>query len=148
MAYFIFLKNLDNVYGTISRIAENESDLNNLNIVKTDYKIIENSQANFDLVKYGTKYPSKYNNDNIIFEDAISIFNTKKELQDSINFFKQQIKQFLDNNPNHSLFTRWNDYYNQLNNLNLNNITYPLNISLEQYLKDQGQNSLSPLQLP
>jgi len=69
-------------------------------------------------------------------------------LQDSINFFKQQIKQFLDNNPNHSLFTRWNDYYNQLNNLNLNNITYPLNISLEQYLKDQGQNSLSPLQLP
>jgi hypothetical protein len=148
MVYFIFLKNLDNVYGTISRIAENESDLNNLNIVKTDYKIIENSQANFDLVKYGTKYPSKYNNDNIIFEDAISIFNTKKELQDSINFFKQQIKQFLDNNSNHSLFTRWSDYYNQLNNLNLNNITYPLNISLEQYLKDQGQNSLSPLQLP
>jgi len=148
MAYFIFLKDLDNIYGTISRIAENESDLNNLNIIKTDYKIIENSQTNFDLVKYGTKYPSKYNNDNIIFEDAISIFNTKKELQDSINFFKQQIKQFLDNNPNHSLFTRWNDYYNQLNNLNLNNITYPLNISLEQYLKDQGQTSLSTLQLP
>jgi len=148
MAYFIFLKDLDNIYGTISRIAENESDLNNLNIIKTDYKIIENSQTNFDLVKYGTKYPSKYNNDNIIFEDAISIFNTKKELQDSINFFKQQIKQFLDNNPNHSLFNRWNDYYNQLNNLNLNNITYPLNISLEQYLKDQGQTSLSTLQLP
>jgi len=148
MSYFIFLKNLDNVYGTISRIAENESDLNSLNIEKTHYKIIETSQSNFDLIKYGNKYPSKYNNDDIIFEDVVSIFNTKKELQDSIYFFKQHIKKFLDNNPNHSLFNRWSNYYNQLNNLNLNNITYPLNISLEQYFKDQGQNSLSPLQLP
>ena len=73
MAYFIFLKDLDNIYGTISRIAENESDLNNLNIIKTDYKIIENSQTNFDLVKYGTKYPSKYNNDNIIIISHIQL---------------------------------------------------------------------------
>lgn len=148
MAYFIFLKDLNNIYGTISRIAENEYDLNNLNIEKTDYKIIEDSQSNFDLVKYGTKYPSKYTNNTIVFEDTTSIFNTKKELQDYIFFYKQQIKQFLNNNQNNKAYDLWNNYYNQLSNLNLNNITYPLNISLEQYLKNQGQTSLNPLQLP
>ena len=51
MVYFIFGKNLDNIEGTIYRIAENQSDLNNLNILQSDYKIIEDSQSNFNLVK-------------------------------------------------------------------------------------------------
>jgi hypothetical protein len=32
MSFFIFLNNLDNVEGTLYSIAENQSDLNNLNI--------------------------------------------------------------------------------------------------------------------
>jgi hypothetical protein len=40
------------------------------------------------------------------------------------------------------------NYYTQLNNLNLDNITYPLNKSLEQYLSDLGQPSYNILQLP
>jgi hypothetical protein len=36
----------------------------------------------------------------------------------------------------------------QLNNLNLDSITYPLNKSLEQYFNDLGQPSLNPLQIP
>jgi hypothetical protein len=36
----------------------------------------------------------------------------------------------------------------QLNNLNLDSITYPLNKSLEQYFSDLGQTSLNPLQIP
>jgi hypothetical protein len=55
---------------------------------------------------------------------------------------------FTNNNPNHSLLNRWNDYYNQVNSLNLDSITYPLNKSLEQYFKDQNQISLNTLQLP
>ena len=145
MAYFIFLKNLDNVYGTLSRIAENQSDLTNLNIIESGYKIIEDSQSNFDSVKYGFKYANEYNNNTIIFEDAVSVFNNKEILQNYINIFKIQIKEFLDVNSNHPLFTLWNNYYNQLNNLNLNNITYPLNSSLEQYFKDQNLTSLNPL---
>ena len=61
---------------------------------------------------------------------------------------KKQIKQFIEYNPNHSLFTLWNNYYNQLDSLNLDNITYPLNKSLEQYFSDLGQPSLNILQLP
>ena len=148
MSYFIFLNNLDNVEGAFYRIAENEYDLNNLNIEKSIYKIIEDSQSNFDLVKYGNKYPSKYNNSTITFIDTSSSFLKKEELQNYINNVKNQIKQFTDNNLNHPLYNQWNGYYNQLNNLNLNSIIYPLNKSLEQYLKDQNQTSLSPLQIP
>lgn len=148
MAFFIFSNNSDNIDNTIVKIAETQSDLNNLNITPSVYKIIEDSQSNFNLVKFGNKYPEKYNNNIITYIDQTISFNSKNELQNYINNFKQRIKQFTDNNPNHPLFSRWNDYYNQLNNLNLDNISYPLNKSLEQYFNDLGQTSLNPLQLP
>jgi len=148
MAYFIFTKNLDDVEGTIYRIAENQSDLNNLNIIQSNYKIIEDSQLNFDSVKYGNKTAIKYNDNIISYVDCINLFTEKKQLQNFINNFKNSIKQFTDNNKNHPLFNRWNDYGNQLDSLNLDSITYPLNKSLQQYFKDQNQISLSTLQLP
>jgi len=148
MSYFIFLKNLDNVEGTIYKIAENQSDVNNLNINQPDYKIIEDSQENFNLVKLGTKFPDKYNNNIITYVNSTISFTNKEQLQNYVNNLKKQIKQFIDNNPNHSLFSRWNSYYNQLNNLNLDSITYPLNKSLEQYFNDLGQPSLNTLQIP
>jgi hypothetical protein len=147
MSYFIFVPNLENIDGALYRIAENQIDLNNLNILQSNYKIIEDSQSNFDLVKYGNKNV-KYNNNILTYTDNIVSFKSREELQGYITFFKKNIKQFIDNNPNHTLFSRWNDYYNQLNTLNLNNITYPLNKSLEEYFKDQGQPSLSTLQIP
>jgi hypothetical protein len=148
MAYFIFQKNLDNIQATLCKIAENESDLNNLNIIQSDYKIIEDSQSNFNSVKFGNKFIDKYNNNTITYVDGIISFGKKNDLQNYINNIKQSVKQFTDNNPNHQLFSRWNDYYTQLSNLNLDSITYPLNKSLEQYFNDLGQPSLNILQLP
>jgi hypothetical protein len=147
MSYFIFLKNLDNVDGTIVKIAENQSDLNNLNINQSDYKIIQDSQENFNSVKLNVTYPLKYNGDIIIF-DTLQHLYTKNSLQEEVYNFKIKIKEFINNNPNHSLVSRWNDYYNQLNNLNLDNINYPLTTSLTQYLDNQGQPSYNILQLP
>jgi hypothetical protein len=150
MAYFVFGKNLDNINNTIYRIAENESDLNNLNIMQSDYKIIEDSQSNFNLVKFMNKFPEKYVSNTITYIDQIPTiaFPSKKELQEYVNNIKENIKQFTNNNPNHSLFDRWNNYYSQLNTLNLDTISYPLNKSLEQYFNDLAQTSLSPLQIP
>ena len=148
MSYFIFSKNFNNVEGIIYRIAENQSDFNNLNIDASFYKVIESSQENFESVKYGLKYVSKYIDDSIYFLDQSVVFKNKEELFDYVDNVKKQIKQFTDNNLNHSLYNRWNDYYNQLNNLNLDSITYPLNKSLEQYFNDLGQPSLNILQLP
>jgi len=147
MSYFIFLKNLDNLDGTICKIAENQSDLNNLNIIQTDYKIIQDSQENFDSVKLNVKYPLKYNGDVITFNTIQNLF-LKNDLEQEVNNFKIEIKKFTNNNPNHPLFNRWNNYYNQLNTLNLDNINYPLTMSLTQYFKDLGQPSYNILQLP
>jgi hypothetical protein len=147
MSYFIFSNNSDGVEGTLYRIAENESDLNNSHIDKTSYKIIEDSQENFEAVKYNLKNVVKYNDNNIIYSD-VSNSHTKNDLINYVNSFKSSIQAFLKFNEKHSLFNLWNDYYNQLNSLNLDSITYPLNKSLEQYFKDLGQPSLHPLQLP
>jgi hypothetical protein len=148
MAYFIFLKNLDNVSGTICKIAENQSDLNNLNITQSDYKIIENSESNFNLVKLGNKHIDKYNNNDIIYSDQSNSFENKNNLQCHVDNLKKQIKEFTDSNKNHPLYDRWNNYYNQLKDLNLDSITYPFNTSLEQYFNDLGQPSLNILHLP
>lgn len=147
MSYFIFLKNLDNLDGTICKIAENQSDLNNLNIIQSDYKIIQDSQENFNSVKLNVKYPLKYNDNVITFDTVINLFR-KNQLEQEVNSYKIQIKQFITYNPNHPLFSRWNNYYNQLNNLNLDNINYPLTMSLTQYFNDLGQPSYNILQLP
>jgi len=148
MAYFIFLKNLNNINGTFCKFSENIDDLNKLNIMQSDYKIIEDSESNFNLVKFGNKIPLKYNDNTIVYEEQNGTLETKDSAQKYVTNYKELIKNFLDNNPNHPLFNRWNDYYNQLNNLNLNSITFPLNKSLEQYFKDLGQTSLHPLQIP
>lgn len=147
MSYFIFSPNLDNVDGTLYRIAENQNDLDNLNILEDNYKIIEDTQSNFDFIKYGNKL-AKYNNNLIIYTDQTISFKNKEQLQQYVISFKNDIKQFTDNNPNHPLFSRWNDYNNQLSIIDFDSITYPLNKSLEQYFKDQTQTSLNPLQLP
>jgi hypothetical protein len=164
MSYFIFLKNLENIENTCYRIAENQYDLNNLNINQEDYKIIEETELNFNLVKYGNKIPIKYINNVINFSiietnfkdqivtnvnnEQIVIKTAKQFLKEYIENFKKNIKQFLDNNKNHSLYNRWDNYYNQLNNFNLDSIDYPLNKSLEQYFKDLGQPSYNILQIP
>jgi hypothetical protein len=148
MSYFIFLPNLNNVEGTLYRIAENESDLNNLNINKVDYKIIEDNQLNFDNVKYGLKYVENYINDIITYKDNITIFEKKEVLDSCVKKFKKQIKNFTDSNKSHALFNKWENYYIQLSSLDLDTITYPLNKSLEQYFKDLGQPSLNILQIP
>jgi hypothetical protein len=147
MSFFIFTKDLDNIEDTIYKIAENQSDLNNLNISTYLYKIIEDSQENFEATKYGIKQPVKYNG-NVISYSSVPVSYTQVELSGYVNNFKNNINLFLNNNPNHPLFNTWKNYYNQLNSLNLNSISYPLNMSLEQYFKDQSLTSLNPLQLP
>jgi hypothetical protein len=147
MAYFIFLKNSGGINAGIYRIAEDQSYLNKININQNDYTIIQDSESNFLDVKYGKKVPLTYSNNIITYSDSTWRFS-KVSLQDYINNFKNLIKQFTSINPNHPLYNQWNDYYNQLNNLNLDTITFPLEKSLEQYFNDLGQPSLNPLQVP
>ena len=148
MAYFVFIKNCENLPEVLYRIAENESDLNNLNIIQSDYKIIEDSQDNFNSVKLNNKTVSHYLNNTIYYQESINYFADKIPLTNHVEETKQQVLQFLNNNKTHPSYTLWNNYYNQLNNLNLDTITYPLTKSLPQYFNDLGQLSLNTLQIP
>jgi hypothetical protein len=85
MSYFIFLKNSKDLPGTLYRIAENEEALNNLNIVKSDYKIIEDTFENFENVKYGLKYVLKHNDNTIIYSENSLTFDQKEQLQSNID---------------------------------------------------------------
>jgi hypothetical protein len=147
MAYFIFSKNLNDVYGTLCFIVENENNLNNLNINKQDYHIIEVSGENFNSVKLGDKYIERYNGDTITYLDAIQNFD-KNSLKNYIENYRKQIIDFLSLNKNHPDFNKWNSYLNQLLDFQWATFNYPLNKSLEKHFNDLGQPSLHPLQLP
>jgi hypothetical protein len=151
MAYYIFLKNSDNLEGTLCKIAENQSDLNNLNIDQDNYKIIENNSQNFDDIKTSDVIALKYNSNSITFTNIENSFK-RTDLNTYINNTLKVIKQFLDNNKNHPLFEKWFNYYTLLSNLNVSTIipdeNIPLSTSLEKYLKNQGLTYLNTLQLP
>jgi len=157
MAYFIFSKNSDDIEGTLSKIAENKSDLDNYNITQSDYKIIEDSQENFNLVKLNLKIASKYNGNTIVYLDIdpdisdknnIIFFKDSILLKEYINGLKKLIKNFLDSNKNHSLYNKWNDYYSQLSNLDISTIQFPMKKTLEQHFQDLNLPSLNTLQIP
>jgi len=147
MTYFIF-NPIENITGTLFKIAENQNDLNNLNIILSNYKIIEDSQENFDSVKYGTKTAISYSGNTILYVDTNVTFQNYNSLFSSIVNAKQAIKNFLDNNKTSVSYNLWNDYYSQLSSFNVNSLSYPFNKSLEQYFKEQGLISLNTLQLP
>lgn len=161
MAYFIFLSDCENIEGTIYRIAENQSDLNSLNIVQNNYKIIEDSQENFNFVKLNIKQPVSYSGNiityvdesyswNLSYEDIQQNLGYSSNLKIYVNNCINSISCFLnvDSNKNNLNYNKWNNYKNQLSSLDLKSITYPLNKSLEQYFNDLGQPSLNILQLP
>jgi hypothetical protein len=147
MAYFIFNKYLENQEGSLYRIAENLTDKNNLNIIENDYKIIEDTQEKFLEVKFGKIIVEKYSN-NTIFYKELSWNLSKIQFSLHIEQYKKLIQDFLNNNFNHIYFQKWNTYLNQLNNLNLDNIIFPQQKSIEKYFDDLGQPSLNILQLP
>ena len=157
VAYIILIKNTVDNKAYLYSIAKDKNDLDCLNIIKSDYTIIEESEKNFNDIKNGTKYPVTYNNGVISYEDVTPYFHNKEALQNYIEKFKIKIKIFTDNDLNkiNLCFNMWNNYYNQLNDLSVelnkpefNAIQFPLEKSLEQYFDDLGKTSLNPLQLP
>lgn len=159
MAFFIFLNNSENKVNSLYKIAENEDDLNNLNIRKSDYKIIEVNQETFNDVKFLKKKIINYDGNivnlediSISFKDIIKdgqiIVTAKTQINQYILNVKKQLNVFLESNKNHSFYNRLNNYLNQIDNLDTNNINFPLNNSLEQYFKDSGQELFNPLQIP
>jgi hypothetical protein len=148
MAFFIFIKDQENVVGTFYKAAETQFELDNFNIIPSSYKIIQDSDINFNFFKLSQKIPTSYSKDIITYIDLNYQFEKQENLDKYINNFKLKIKDFLNNNPENPLFNKWNDYLTELNNIDTSTISYPLNMSFEQYLNNQGKLALNPLQVP
>jgi hypothetical protein len=151
MAYFLFQKNLDNLEGTICKIAETLGDLDNLLINKNDYKIIEDNEVNFDKIKLNLLNIIKYNGNQITYfennPESVGFWRLSY-LQNTVENYKKIIKNFTEINPNHPGFNQWNNYYNQINSLDLNSFTFPTTYNLEQYFKNNNKPYFSILQIP
>jgi hypothetical protein len=147
MAYFIYNKFSEKC---IYKIAENDSDLNSLNIPQEDYLIVTVNQNDFDSVRLNNKYVLNYNG-SVQLQDLNNYFN-RTFLTQTINSNIKVISFFLEAQPQSVVFQKWLNYSNLLKNLDVNTIIPTLNgvleISLEQYLQNQGQTSLNILQIP
>lgn len=135
-----------NKHNDIYAIADDENYLNNLNIMKSDYNIFSISNEDFNFVRLNQKSIS-FVNGAIVYENQVNNYN-KERLALYINQFLIKIGYFLKSNPNHLFFQLWKNYDTLLRSLNLDNIQYPLNKSLEEYLEQNGSTALNPLQVP
>jgi hypothetical protein len=145
MAYFIFSNN--DIDLNLYKIAENDSDLNSLNINLASYKIITVSEENFLSVKFSRKQATR-NGDSVSYTDTPIINYEASQMPASIKYLKSIIQIFLDNNATHSQFAKWKNYYNQLSSLDVDTLPNPLTVSIEEYFANNNLISLSPLQLP
>ena len=151
MAYFIFAPNQPDTTGVLYRIASNDFDLNNLNIDKSLYNIITDTDANFQDVQLGKKNIISYTSNNIINYEQVtsgSGYKTSDQLKSYIQIYSNLINDFINNNPSNPLLSTWVSYKTQLLNTDVKAITYPMTTNLEQYYKDNNLPVLSPLQLP
>ena len=157
MAYLIFDKHKENEVGSLISIAENENDRDNLNTFLETVKVITIDEETFQDIKLSNKIVMSYSGDNVTYKDInilgdqgnwMNGFFNKERLKGYIDKVTERINMFLKNNENHIDYSKWNSYKSQLEDLNLDNITYPLNKSLEQHFLDNSQTVLNPLQIP
>jgi hypothetical protein len=84
---------------------------------------------------------------NVATSEARDLLKTDSLLSNECEYI-YSLTLFTKNNPNHPYFTLFNNYLNQVKNFNLDDLTFPLRISLEQYFQNLGQPSFNPLQIP
>jgi hypothetical protein len=115
-------------------------------------KTLTDDQANNAL---NEKKDLKLNGDTIVESDVdIADYNTTAEKsRDILEFWIKnsiiRITHFLTSNGNHSDFSEWQNVKNQLEAIDLSGVTFPTNVSPQEWFSSQsGHSSKKMLQLP
>ena len=151
MAKFIFNKNSENQIGQLCHIAQDQDFINaNKNFNEINYNIVDVTIEEFNDVKNGKKEVVSYMGSTVTFKtkgevdelgtppnapENVFFFNTEEELKKYINILLEKFEFYL----------RFNSE-KPLKGLDTSNLT-PLNISLEQYASEQGQDPVHLLEL-
>jgi hypothetical protein len=147
MTYIIY----NNINLNFYKIAENDSDLSSLNLPEGQYLAVQASQEDFDAVKLSLKYVLPYNGTSNQLTDQPLLYN-KDQMINFINVFKDRITHFLNHHPQSIVFSRWQNYYNFINSVNVDAIySAPKFLStqtFEQYVQSTGNPFYNILQLP
>ena len=144
MPKLIFVKNNDATKGLLYKIAKDQSHLdNNADWNQEDYNIVEISQSDFDDVRLETKHVN-FDGTNVTYED-----NPQDEYDQDHASNKEHIVNILNNwlegnssKPFASNVTSYRDYL-----VSLDASTVPVREGLEQWINDQGQEVIHPLEL-
>jgi len=112
---------------------------------------VQASQGDFDAVKLSLKTILPYNGTSNQLVDQALLYNKDQMIQ-FIDKFKDLITNFLQNNPQSNVFSRWQNYYTFINSVNVNAIySAPKFLStqtFEQYVQSTGNPFYNILQLP
>ena len=144
MPKLIFVKNNDITKGNLFKIAKDQSHIdNNADWNQEDYNIVEISQSDFDDVRLETKHVN-FDGTNVTYED-----NPQDEYDQDHASNKEHIVTILINwlevnssKPFASNVTSYRDYL-----VSLDASTVPVREGLEQWINDQGQEVIHPLEL-
>ena len=143
MAKVIF----DKISGGIYRIAKDQAFLDdNKNFRESEYDILDITTEEFNDVQKEIKIVVSHNNSTVTLEtinysliadpgNPTGIKPARYETAEQLNGYKQEL-----------IATNIASYITVLEELNTSSLT-PLNMSLEQYLSDQGHSIIHPLEV-
>ena len=133
----------------VYKIAENDTDKNNLNCNFPPYTTIDISDVDFLKFKQNLVDIS-ISDGSATFTDRIDpdISITEEDVKDQHENLIKYIEQFLRNNSSNPFYTPCQNYCNYLKTLDYSSITFPLNKTWEQYCEDNSIAYFHPLQIP
>lgn len=132
---------------SLVHIAENQTDLNNL-FLNSTHKIIEVSNSDFLDIKLIKKLVVKFNGDTVTYSNPLDYTKLYKiGVKNNIDTTINDLIGKLENNPNSYFKDRINSYVSFLRNYNIDNLPDPLLMSFEEYLYNNNQTVVNPLQV-
>jgi len=132
----------------VIRICDDETDMNQSNLLLSTYKIFDISDSDLVALKTGSKIVASHDGSTVTYEDAAAmVFADEAQLQAYIANFISKIDAFLENNAGHAQYDKWNNYKTQLNNFDTSALSYPFSKTLEKHFSDNSQTFYLPGQV-
>jgi|TARA_R100001460_G_scaffold20153_1_gene41874 hypothetical protein len=147
MAYVIVNTSDNEIY----RIAENDAAKNDQNVLWELYSAVDITDEEFTKIKTNAATVTVSGGSATVTDVTgfSSEGDSKENLQAYHTNIKTLLKGFLDNNPSSkSLYSAAQTYYNYLNVLDYDSLSYPLNKGWEKYCEDNSISYLHALQIP
>ena len=148
MAILIFNKNEDGVDDFLYRISPNQSYYDT-NKKWTDglYDLVNISEDDYNKIKLNIKQVVSKNGTSVTYTENSCTYTNSGQLAKDIKSISDSIGNWLDLNTSSSLYSEVSIYLNYIKSIDVNEISYPLESTLESYVESKGISVVNPLQL-